>query len=103
MKLDDRLAKIGPRAATSVLSGTKKGSKSFSIEVTSPINDAGRAISASSSVPEHAAKAPVHPLTLLPPLSFLGRGGSSFVLGDKNEVVFEYAHRSTTPCTAFFY
>ena len=62
MKLDDRLAKIGPRAATSVLSGTKKGSKSFSIEVTSPINDAGRAISASSSMPEHAAKAPMRTL-----------------------------------------
>ena len=56
---DDCLAKERPSSGERPSGGTKYGPQSFSIEVTSANNDPGRAMSATTSALEHAAKVSV--------------------------------------------
>ena len=63
---DDCLAKDRPSSGERPSGGTKYGPQSFSIEVTSANNDPGRAMSATTSALEHAAKVSIR--TLCPPL-----------------------------------
>ena len=63
---DDCLAKIDPGGRQVSPAAPSRIPKSFSIEVTSPDYDLGRAMSAPSSTLEHAAKVSIR--TLCPPL-----------------------------------